>query len=205
MDTLPAEIYAKIIVDLTLRDIRALRCTCRYANDMLGSMMIRELAIKYHRASFEVDHPDNNILAAVKAHDIELVKMYKELGGNNRHLLRAAAITNDLDLFIQVENIYTPEDITQVIQPAIRHDCRRIVEYIIEKYPTTIDYNLCLPTTAFCSGDLNLTKRFEYLGAKSWRLTMIIAVILGNYDLVQYVSSRLPRDNTTSTTTIQIW
>ena len=201
MEDLAPEIILQIINTLDVRDIRALRCTCQYLNLVLNCQAIKMLLIKCFRTSFESPHPDNDILAAVKSHDIESVILYKNLGGTNKQLLRAAAITNDLFLFKHIERLYPPNEMAPIIMPAIRHDCRTIVNYMIQKY--TIDYSLCLPATAFCN-NLTLTQLFESLGATSWKLTMIIAITLGNTELSNYSSERISLDNT-NLSNIKFW
>lgn len=201
MEELAPEIILQIINTLNIRDIRALRCASRYLNCVLNCQAVKLMLVKYFRKSYEIQHPDNDILAAVKSHDMELVYLYKDLGGINKNLLRAAAITNDLTLFQHIERLYPPCSMAPIIMPAIRHDCRSIVNYMIQTY--TIDYSFCLPTTAFCD-NLVLTKLFEDLGATSWNITLVLAITLGNHTLATYSRERLPLD-TSNMANIKFW
>jgi hypothetical protein len=201
MEELAPEIILQIINTLNIRDIRALRCTTRYMNCVLNCQAVRLLLVKYFRTSYETPHPDNDILAAVKSHDIESVYLYRDIGGINKNLLRAAAITNDLSLFQHIERLYPPNEMAPIIMPAIRHDCRSIVNYMIQKY--SIDYSLCLPTTAFCD-NLTLAKLFESLGATSWNITLVLAITLGNHTLATYSRERLSLD-TSNMVNIKFW
>jgi hypothetical protein len=169
----------------------------------------------------ECNHADNNLLAAVKSHDIEFIDLYKSQGGSNRNILRAASISGDLELFRYIEKLVaaeffqkqstfylkkiaeSPEDLRpylicnmhsyelyKILHPAIRHDRREIVSYIVDKYYDLIDFNKCLPATAFCD-NITLTKYFESKGADNWSETIIVALILSNSRLYEYCFSKL--------------